>query len=403
MSSNIISPTLQSKNYLEDMKKAGKKVFNFGLGQNPVLQPYNYIKGVIKHSDKKDYTSCQGVPELNSTLKKIYDTPYTKYEILTGNGLKELLFVVQCAFRGKIIHITPSWVSYKEHIEVLKREDDLIEIPTTIQNNYRVDLGLLEKTLQEIGDIPKLLLFNNPNNPTGICYKNHELEELALLLKKYNCVVFSDEIYLNLCYHENQKSISSYIPELTIKGSSVSKDLACGGYRLGWCAFPKELNNLFLDCCSCASRVYSCTATPIQYATADMLLKDECNEYINKMITLFRHVKSQLLPLLKHTELKYADVDAAWYVYINFENYKRELLHLGIYNSVDLGQYLMKHYQIITVAGQHFSDESMSLRFSLVDFEFDLENKSKTIEEVEISNMIDGFKQLIQFLDDICE
>lgn len=404
MSSNIISPTLQSKNYLEEMKKAGKKVFNFGLGQNPVLQPYNYIKGVIKHSSKKDYTSCQGVPELNSTLKKIYDTPYTKYEILTGNGLKELLFVVQCAFRGKIIHITPSWVSYKEHIEVLKREDDLIEIPTTIQNNYRVDLGLLEKTLKEIGDVPKLLLFNNPNNPTGICYRNHELEELALLLKKYNCVVFSDEIYLNLCYHENQKSISSYIPELTIKGSSVSKDLACGGYRLGWCAFPKELESLFLECCSCASRVYSCTATPIQYATADMLLKDEeCDKYVNEMITLFRHIKTQLLPLLKNTKLKYADVDAAWYVYINFENYKKELINIGIHNSVDLGQYLMKHYQIITVAGEHFSDESMSLRFSLVDFEFDLENKSKTIEEVNISNMIDGFKQLIKFLDDICE
>ena len=403
MSDNIISPTLQSKNYLEKMKKEGKKVFNFGLGQNPILQPYNYIKGVIKHSGKKDYTSCQGVPELNSTLKKIYDTPYTKYEILTGNGLKELLFIVQCAFKGKIIHITPSWVSYKEHIEVLKRENDLIEVPTTIQNNYRVDLGLLEKTLKEIGDVPKLLLFNNPHNPTGICYRNHELEELALLLKKYNCVVFSDEIYLNLCYHENQKSISSYIPELTIKGSSVSKDLACGGYRLGWCAFPKELNNLFLDCCSCASRVYSCTATPIQYATADMLLKDECNEYINKMITLFRHVKSQLLPLLKHTELKYADVDSAWYVYINFENYKKQLMNIGITNSVDLGQYLMKNYQIITVAGKYFSDESMSLRFSLVDFDFDLENKSKTIEDVDISNMIDGFKQLIKFLDDICK
>ncbi len=399
---NNISSTLKAKMILEECKKNNKKIFNFGLGENPIKQPDYYIDMMKKYSDKKHYTSCSGIPELNNTLKKIYNTEKTKYEILVGNGLKELLFIIQMAFKGKIIHITPSWVSYKEHIEVLKRENDLIEVPTTIQNNYRVDLGLLEKILKEIGDVPKLLLFNNPHNPTGICYRNHELEELALLLKKYNCVVFSDEIYLNLCYHENQKSISSYIPELTIKGSSVSKDLACGGYRLGWCAFPKELNNLFLDCCSCASRVYSCTATPIQYATADMLLKDECNEYINKMITLFRHVKSQLLPLLKDTELKYADVDAAWYVYINFENYKKELMNIGITNSVDLGQYLMKHYQIITVAGKYFSDKSMSLRFSLVDFEFDLENKSKTIEDVDISNMIDGFKQLIKFLDDIC-
>ena len=121
------------------------------------------------------------------------------------------------------------------------------------------------------------------------------------------------------------------------------------------------------------------------------------------MITLYKHIYKQLIPLLKNTKLKYADVDAAWYVYINFENYKKELMNIGITNSVDLGQYLMKHYQIITVAGKYFSDESMSLRFSLVDFEFDLENKSKTIEDVDISNMIDGFKQLIKFLNDICE
>lgn len=406
MSEPIISPTLQSNIFLENMKGQGKKVYNFGLGENPIMQPYYYSKKMIQHVNRKGYTSCQGVPELNSALKSVYNSPENKikYEILTGNGLKELLFVVQCTFKGKIIHITPSWVSYKEHIDVLDKHDDLVEIPTKIEDEFRVDLGLLEEKLIELGDVPKLLLFNNPHNPTGICYYNHELEKLSDLLRKYNVVVFSDEIYLNLTYRNGQKSIANYLPELTIRGSSVSKDLACGGYRLGWCAFPDTLQDLFIKCCQCASRVYSCTAAPIQYATADMINnKDVYQDYVKKQIELFVFIKKMLINTISETKLKYANIDAAWYIFLDFENYKSSLKKININNSIDLGQYLMNHYQIITVAAEHFSDDSLALRFSMVDFEFDLEDKSTAIEDVDISNMIEGFEQLKQFLDDICE
>ena len=62
----------------------------------------------------------------------------------------------------------------------------------------------------------------------------------------------------------------------------------------------------------------------------------------------------------------------------------------------------MKNYQIITVAGEHFNHDSLSLRFSFVDFEFDFE-KSGSIENVNIDNMLNGIKQLHLFLDNICE
>ena len=78
--------------------------------------------------------------------------------------------------------MTPSWVSYKEHIDLLERNDDLIEIKTTIDTKFRVDLNILDKTLQDIGSGPKMILLNYPNNPTGICYSNQELESMAKIL-----------------------------------------------------------------------------------------------------------------------------------------------------------------------------------------------------------------------------
>jgi hypothetical protein len=59
----------------------------------------------------------------------------------------------------------------------------------------------------------------------------------------------------------------------------------------------------------------------------------------------------------------------------------------------------MVNHHILTVAAQHFGDDSLSLRFSLVDFEFDLEKE--TIKDVNIENMKEGFQELCTFLDSL--
>ena len=398
---NNISPTLQSKLYLETIKDKNIEIFNFGLGENPVKQPVKYIELVKKYAHKKEYASCEGIPQLNNELKQIYNTKNTSYEILVGNGLKELLFIIQCAFKGKIIHITPAWVSYKEHIDILERIDDLIEIKTSVQDNFRINLQVLEEKLNKIErNSPKLMIINYPNNPTGTCYTNEELKALSIILRRHNCVVFADEIYLNISFRKDQKSISDYIPELTIRGSSVSKDLSCGGYRIGWCAFPSTLDSFFIKCRNYASRIYSCASVPIQYATSELLCDKELYyEYTNKLTTLFKHIYDTLNPLLKDSKLIYSHINGSWYIFVHFTNYKASLKKRNIINSIELSYYLMTNYQIITVAAQHFNCEELALRFSLVDFEFDIETDD--INKINIENMKSGLKRLCNFLHEL--
>ena len=81
------------------------------------------------------------------------------------------------------------------------------------------------------------------------------------------------------------------LPKLTIRGSSVSKDLACGGYRLGWITFPIELNDFYLKCKSAISSKNSCTSVPIQYALAETLKsKYEINNYYLFLNTVYKKV-----------------------------------------------------------------------------------------------------------------
>ena len=135
------------------------------------------------------------------------------------------------------------------------------------------------------------------------------------------------KIYLNLTHGDKINSISHYIPKLTIVGSSVSKDLGCGGYRLGWLVFPKTQIDLFNKCNSYASSIYSCPSTPIQYATNKMLLnKDAIIAHYKLNNSIYKYISNEICRILYSSNIKFIKPNSAWYVFLNFDNYKERLL-----------------------------------------------------------------------------
>ena len=274
----------------------------------------------------------------------------------------------------------------------------MIEFRTSIDENFKINLDKFETLLKSIETENKIVLFNNPNNPTGIAYNNTEIEQFACLLKKYNCFVFADEIYLNLCYSQDVKSISHFIPQLTIQGSSVSKDLGCGGYRLGWLAFPENLNNLYNKCAEYSSNIYSCASVPTQYATNDMLLNKELHrQFYIESSKIYNIISSKICELLYLTKLNFVKPNAAWYILINFDAYKKELNNLHIYTGTELSTYLLEKLNILTVAGDPFNIKGLNVRLSFVDFKYTINQK----EELDISNMTKGIEVLSNFLNKI--
>ena len=389
-----ISATLNCQTIIKKRISDNKPVYNFGLGANPIKQPQFYINKLKQYADRKEYTSSEGIPELNSILLDQYSKNNYANKVLIGNGLKELIFIIQSAFDGKIFHITPSWISYKEQILLLNKQDDLIEIKTNIENNYRINLEELEQKLNDYKNDNKLIIFNNPNNPTGLIYTNDEVNNISKVLKKYNCVVLADEIYMNLCYNEPVKSISEYIPELTIIGSSVSKDLGCGGYRLGWLIFPEEQNILFNKCNSYCSSIYSCASVPIQYATYEMLKNTELfNNHCNTSINIYKYISEEICAILLQSKIKFIPPNSSWYIFLDFSNYKQKLLNKGVNNSYDLSKLLINEIGIVCVPGDNFNIDGLYLRFSLIDFEI--------LENINLTKMKEGIYKLLVLLESI--
>lgn len=382
------------KEIINSRRNFGKPVYNFGIGLNRLRVDKKYSDLLKKYSDQKECSSVLGINELENIMKKVYTTNNYKVEnIIFGNGLKELLFLVQMVFNGMIYHITPAYTCYEKQINILNKRNNFVQIPTKFESGFKLQPNDLIEYFDKNPLEQKLVMFNNPTNPTGVVYSNEELEALSVVFKKYNCIVLSDEIYMNLSY-EHTSSLSKFIPERVIIGSSVSKDLSCSGYRLGWITFPLELNELFNSCYNVASNMYSCPNVPVQYATAEIYSKNDiCMEIFSKTRNFFYRILDNVCSMLEKTELKFVKPKSAWNIFVDFSEYKNLLFKkYSITNSFELSDFLIKSKGIVGTPGKLFGIDGLFMRFSLVDVKYN--------EDIGI-HIYNGIKELVYFLEDL--
>jgi aspartate aminotransferase len=115
----------------------------------------------------------------------------------------------------------------------------------------------IDRACNKEPDVNRILILNSPNNPTGLCLSHSKLQEISDVCRKYGVIVVSDEIYSHLQFAGECSSIANYYPEGTIISSSLSKWCGAGGWRLGYMAFPKQLEVFLPAMDSLASESYS--------------------------------------------------------------------------------------------------------------------------------------------------
>ena len=386
-----ISKTLLAKQIKLDRLSKNLPVYDGGLGENPVPQPKCMIDTLKKYSHLKQYTSSTGIKELQDILGK---------NLIVGNGLKPLLFLIQLAFsklysNGIILYFTPYWLSYKEQTNILNIRT--IEIRYD-NNSYKVTPALLENTLKYI-NVPHMILFNNPNNPSGLIYKNEEVEKLCEVFKKYNSIVLSDEIY-NYLGHDWTKIHSPYVYyDNVIVGNSLSKNFASGGYRLGWLKFPEELKslkNIYEMCKILASSIYSCPSVVFQHVAVKALsIPQDVVKSIKFQKMMYSSVADYCKGKFKIMNLNYTDSSAAWYFLLDFINWENELEKIGIHTSDQLNKHLAETLGFITVSGSAFGiKKQLILRYSYVD----IKDINVETDNCDYSNIVKGLEVLHDWL-----
>ncbi|MCW5982586.1 MAG: aminotransferase class I/II-fold pyridoxal phosphate-dependent enzyme [Bryobacteraceae bacterium] len=113
---------------------------------------------------------------------------------------------------------------------------------TLADGRFRLDPGAVEAACTPAS---KVLLLNTPWNPTGTVLRESELREIGAVIERRGLLLISDEIYEAITYepsrHVSPASLSETLRARAILVNSLSKTYAMTGWRVGYCAGPKEL------------------------------------------------------------------------------------------------------------------------------------------------------------------
>ncbi|KAI1137376.1 PLP-dependent transferase [Hypoxylon sp. FL0543] len=106
-----------------------------------------------------------------------------------------------------------------------------------LENGFVPDVAELETIIKSN---TKMIVINNPNNPTGVTIPREVLEKIVDLARKNDIIIFSDEVYRPLFHAIEPKdippsAISLGYPKVVVTGS-MSKAWALAGIRVGWIA-----------------------------------------------------------------------------------------------------------------------------------------------------------------------
>mgnify|MGYP000630172570 FL=1 len=253
------------------LEAEGKEIINLGIGQPDFRTPQHIVEAGKQalEAGHHGYTAANGMIELRTSVckhvHKMYGATIDPSRVLITPGGKPTMYFAIMLFGepgSEIIYPEPGFPIYESMINYSGAK--AVPMYLSDKNNFSFNC---KEVLSLINDKTRLLILNNPQNPTGGLIPKEQIDELADGLKKFpHVAVLSDEIYSRQIY-DNKKMPSFFnYPELydrLIVLDGWSKTYAMTGWRLGWSVWPEQFIELVTRM---AINSYSCVSAANQVA-----------------------------------------------------------------------------------------------------------------------------------------
>jgi aspartate/methionine/tyrosine aminotransferase len=358
-----------------ELEAQGRSIIHLEIGQPDFKTPQNIIEAAYKamNEGKTGYGPTGGIIPLRETIAEHclnYKNVKTDInEIVVVPGGKPIMFftMLMLAQKGdEVIFPDPGFPIYESVIKFSGAKP--VSMPLLEDKGFRVDLNKLK---QDINEKTKLIIINNPGNPTGGMFTKDDIYAIADMVRDKGIYILSDEIYDRIIFGEKPLSIATLpgMKDWTIILDGFSKTYAMTGWRLGYGVMNRELaahvTMLMVNSNSCA-------ATMTQWAAIEALKGSQ--DEPAKMVKAFRERRDYLVDALNHIEGIHCVLpDGAFYVFPNISSF-------GL-SSAEFAHRLLEEAGVAAAAGTAFGRYGEGfVRFSSAN---SLENIKIAVERLE--------------------
>lgn len=332
---------------LFNLAKQYDDVIDFTLG-DPDVPTHQAIKDAACRAiqeGKTRYSQNAGLLDLRQTIHDYYlrkegleYNPLDEIQVTVGAMEGLYLALLSVLNEGdEVIIPAPYYVNYTQMVPMCHAVPVIVDNPEVTDLSFR-----LEDIEKAITHRTKAIMINTPSNPTGCVISQEMLFGIAELAKKYNLVVFADEVYKCLIYNKKEwRSIASFdgMRERTIIVNSLSKEFCMTGYRIGYVLGPSEV---ITSMTKLQENVAACAPLPSQYAAIEALSGKE--DYSKDMVRIFTERKNFLVEGLQQIKgLSCREPEATFYMMVDISS-------TGM-KSVEFAMELLKSVHVAVVPG----------------------------------------------------
>ncbi|MGH8080748.1 MAG: pyridoxal phosphate-dependent aminotransferase [Lysobacter sp.] len=244
------SAIMQVAEKAKRLKAEGRDIISFSIGV-PNFLPGDHVYAAVREALAKDsgqYGSNRGADALLDAfiehMNKVGLTGYGRVNCATGIGAKHVIYNIAEALLDEgdtIAFPAPYWTSYLDIAEIVNAKIDLLPCPAS--QDYKLTPEQLDAALAKK---PKVFLFNNPSNPTGMVYGKDEIDALATVIAKYpDTWIITDDIYNRMVFdglgYHNFVHSRPELRDRVIFIDSLSKTYGMPGWRVGFMAGPEVI------------------------------------------------------------------------------------------------------------------------------------------------------------------
>jgi|TARA_B110000438_G_scaffold266999_1_gene281470 aspartate/methionine/tyrosine aminotransferase len=355
----------------------GKEIIDLSLGQSDFKSPEHAVNAAIKalKDGHHGYTLPNGTIEcreaVSRKIKNLYKANIDPERIVIMPGGKPTMYYAISFFGelgAEIIYPDPGFPIYKSMIDFTGAK--AISYNMTENKDFSINPN---KILSLINEKTRLLILNNPHNPTGGFTEKLVIDKFVSSLKKFpNLVILSDEVYDRLIFDNKEIPTLLNYPELydrLIILNGWSKTYAMTGWRLGWSVWPEKLIEYVFKFCV---NSHSCVNTPAQYGAIAAL--DGPESHLQNMMQEFSIRRELIVDGLRSLKgIECSLPGGSFFVFPNVEK-------TGM-NGEEFTEKCLKEAGVAMIPGTAFGKHAKyNVRFN---FATSRENINKAIEKID--------------------
>jgi len=221
------------------LESEGRKIIRLNLGDPDLATPDEIIEAAYAamKEGKTKYSSAYGEPKLRAKVAELHGVKAENVVITPGSkwGIFATMYLMLKG-GGNVIIPTPYWTAYDLTAKSLGAQTKLLR--TEMENEWKVDLDKLEDIIDEN---TRLIILNNPNNPTSKVMDAETLDGIVEIANKKGVTILSDEVYATISFVKTKSILEYNGGHKHILSNGFSKTFTMTGWRLGYIIANKQL------------------------------------------------------------------------------------------------------------------------------------------------------------------